>query len=446
MINGLVALCGEEDVLPRLSIALKALGHRAWHGYGIATEREPIKEISTLRKGTKSKIALGCCLSQPIKKEGVAVHGSVYHPEDTNLVDCVKKVMKKGLEASEALSTLDADFAFGGIEDGELYYGRDPLGVRPLYVGRDLSTLGVATEAKALRAIGLASIEAVPPGSIHRASPREVKSRFFRRIKVRPMMELDVKEASEEVLVLLSESVRRRTKGLREAVVAFSGGLDSALLAQLASRFVRVRLLSVFCKKSKDEAQIVRAAEDLGLELEKVQVGEEQVKSEIGMVRRLVESDGEMDLAIGLAFHFVVKRCSSLGSRVLFLGQMADELFGGYDKYARALMDVGEGAAQGMMMRDVFEAHKNNFERDDKATSPYVTTRLPYASIDLVEYALSLPLTMKVGREGVRKGVLREAALKAGLPRAIIEQPKRALQYSTGLQALMTSIIRRDPS
>ncbi|MEM3624204.1 MAG: asparagine synthase-related protein, partial [Nitrososphaerales archaeon] len=105
--------------------------------------------------------------------------------------------------------------------------------------------------------------------------------------------------------------------------------------------------------------------------------------------------------------------------------------------------DMGEEFAEDMMLKDIIEAHKNNFERDEKASSPYTEIRLPYANIDLVKYALSLPLSLKIDPlNDQRKLVLREAAIKAGLPKDIVLKRKKAFQYSSGLQKLLVSFAK----
>ncbi|MCP8303879.1 MAG: hypothetical protein H3Z50_00165 [archaeon] len=435
-INGIVALCGEEDVIPRLISALKSLSHRAWSGYKIVTEDGSSYDISALDK-VRSNLAIGCCLAES-KDYKMALHGTVYHPEGFNFAK-LREVSKEGLgRASELLSQLDGDFTFVMIKDDELIYGRDPLGVKPLYFARDFSTFGVASEIKALKAVGFKNIERVRPGSIHRSSLKRGESFLFSKIMPASPLRVGMDEASDTILNLLSESIRRRVRGLDGVVIGFSGGLDSSLLALITSKLKKVTLLSLYAKGSKDEEDVKDSARSLGLDLEELQIDLEQVRNRIGLVKHLIESDRTMDLAIGLGVHLAAEKCSQMGHKTIFLGQFADELFGGYAKYVRALREMGEESAEKTILQGVLDGHKNNFERDEKASSPYAEVRLPYANIDLVRYALSLPLSLKIGRgEDRRKLVLKEVAMKAGLPRDIILKRKRAFQYSSGLQKLV---------
>ncbi|MCP8317203.1 MAG: hypothetical protein H3Z52_07765 [archaeon] len=439
-INGIVALFGEDDVIPRLIFALKSISHRAKYGYKIITEDESLDNISDFDK-IKSNLAIGCCLSKP-SNDDVAIHGKVYHPEGFELSKRLKEVFEDIEKAPKILSKIDADFAFAGIEDDSLIYGRDPLGIKPLYFSKESRILGIASEIKALKSIGFKNIERIHPGSIHKVSMKGEESLIFDKIEAESKLSVSMDEASDTVLKLLSESIKRRIKGLDRIAIGFSGGLDSSLLALITSKQAKVTLLTIYTKGSRDEG-VINSAKSLGLELEELQIDVKQVKNKIILIQNLIESDRVMDLAIGFGMNLSAERCSQLGCDALFLGQLADELFGGYAKYVRALRENGEEFTEDMMLKDVLDAHKNNFERDEKASSPYTEMRLPYTNIDLVKYALSLPLSLKIGRlDDERKLVLREAAMKAGLPRDIALKRKKAFQYSSGLQKLIVSFAK----
>ncbi|MGQ9718489.1 MAG: asparagine synthase family protein [Nitrososphaerales archaeon] len=436
-INGIVALLGESNVIPSLTLALKSISHRARYGYSIVTEEGSLDDVLALDRA-KSNLAIGCCLSKP-SDDNVAIHGKVYHPEGFDLSKRLKEVFEDIEKAPTILSKLDADFSFAEIKDNSLIYGRDSLGIKPLYFSKESGILGIASEMKALKSIGFENMERVHPGSIHKVSMKGEKSVMFNKIEAGSKLSASMDEASDNVLKLLSESIRRRVRGLNRIAIGFSGGLDSSLLALITSKLAKVTLLSIYTKGSKDE-DVINSAKSLGLELEELQIDVKQVKDKIGLIQNLIESDRFMDLSIGLGMNLSAERCSQIGCDVLFLGQFADELFGGYAKYVRALRERGDEFVEDMMLQDVIDAHKNNFERDEKASSPHTEIRLPYTNTSLVDYALSLPLSLKITTDDQRKLVLKEAAIEAGLPKDIASRRKRAFQYSSGLQKLITSV------
>ena len=70
---------------------------------------------------------------------------------------------------------------------------------------------------------------------------------------------------------------------------------------------------------------------------------------------------------------------------------------------------------------------------------------MPFAAFDLVEYALGLPVDLKFESkaDSLRKLVLRRVALNLGLPASIVDKPKKAVQYSTGINEAVKKIAKK---
>jgi asparagine synthetase B (glutamine-hydrolysing) len=98
------------------------------------------------------------------------------------------------------------------------------------------------------------------------------------------------------------------------------------------------------------------------------------------------------------------------------------------------------------MFNDVVRIHESNLERDLKITGfPDVELRLPFASFELAEFALSLPLECKMEQkpDTLRKLVLRKAALNTGMPSSMVDKPKKAVQYSTGINNAIKRVAKK---
>lgn len=437
MINGIVALIGKSNVIPSLTLALKSISHRAWDGYRILTGDSYLDPYDF--DAVETKVAIGCCLAKKNgKKPKVVVHGKVYHPKGFDFESSVSRSSDDLNELSKALVGLDGDFVFVASKGDSLICGRDPLGSKPLYIGHSSNTIGLASEIKALKSCNLEKIGSVRPGHIYEVRLNSIKCKTYKTLEGSHCIKVDTEEASEVVLRLLTQSIERRIEGSKEVAVGFSGGLDSSLLALLASRFAKIRLISAYTRGSRDESDVKRSAKSLGLEYEVVDINQKKINCNFEHIQNLVESCRIMDISIGLLTNFIARESLNHRCDSLFLGQLADELFGGYARYVRALMQTSKETCQRMLFNDIVNAYSSNLERDEKATSPYVNMILPYAFIDLVDYSLSLPLELKIDeKEDLRKIVLREAAVKAGLPKEIVSKPKKALQYSSGVQKLV---------
>ena len=149
-----------------------------------------------------------------------------------------------------------------------------------------------------------------------------------------------------------------------------------------------------------------------------------------------------MNLSIATIMFLSAKKVKKLKLEGLFVGQLADELFGGYAKYLDS-MEKGKEHVNKMLYNDIRYAYKNNFPRDEKSVSPFSYLFMPYSSINLVDYSIGIPLEFKINQnELIRKKILREAAIISGMDKYIANEPKKAAQYSSGTQNIIRKIIK----
>jgi asparagine synthase (glutamine-hydrolysing) len=84
--------------------------------------------------------------------------------------------------------------------------------------------------------------------------------------------------------------------------------------------------------------------------------------------------------------------------------------------------------------------YKSNLERDFKICNFHgLELRLPFVTNELVRFALSLPVELKLQPTDVtlRKLVLRDVGRNLGLPRSVVDRPKKAIQYATGVSKIL---------
>ncbi len=433
-VSGLAACIGKAGLLAAI---LRQIKHRARAGYIHYTERDALLSESTHHPGDGGVAA---CLRFRAEPPKIPLHGGFYEPKDFNL-DRLGSLLLEGRfdGALEVLKGSDGAYALV-INDGyRLILVRDPLGQKPLYYTKHLGFIAAASERNALERLGYASKE-VPPASIIVLSGKE---EWVYKFSIKPSgVEVRVlDEAAKTVLSLLERSVEARLSVCGETLLGFSGGVDSALLSKLASSVGQVRLVCIGLEGSKDLKWGMKAAEMLGLDVEALIVSIKSVESTAAMLKDMYGHLSPLDLSIAVGVRLMAEHASARGSSTLTLGQLADELFGGYKRYQRAYTTLGPDHVHRLIVNDVIEACKG-FERDENASAPNVELILPYASKDLVEYVLKIDPRLKVSAEQ-RKIVLRRAAELLSLPEEIIEAPKKALQYSTGIYKVVRRLYQR---
>ena len=217
--------------------------------------------------------------------------------------------------------------------------------------------------------------------------------------------------------------------------VGFSGGLDSTVVAATAKRHADVVACSAYVPGAADASRSRMGAEVLGVPLRTVILDREGVLAEARRVRLPFEPS-PMDVSLWCLYSMVARAALEAGSRVILLGQLADELFGGYAKYERTLESEGEGRAREMMDRDVEAFAARGRVRDSAACGQFVEARFPFEEAGVVAFGMSLPVGFRI-RGGVRKAVLRRAAEILGVPAELAGMPKKAAQYSSGVQKLL---------
>jgi asparagine synthase (glutamine-hydrolysing) len=157
-------------------------------------------------------------------------------------------------------------------------------------------------------------------------------------------------------------------------------------------------------------------------------------------VLEVIEEPDPVKLSIAIPVFWAAEKAAAMNCRVMLAGQGADELFGGYKRYVDDYLRFGRERTQEAMFKDVAGMYESNLERDWKACNAHnVELRLPFAARKIAGFALSLPLEVKLEpeKDTLRKLVLRRVAKNLGLPSFIADKPKKAIQYTTGVNQVL---------
>ena len=77
-------------------------------------------------------------------------------------------------------------------------------------------------------------------------------------------------------------------------------------------------------------------------------------------------------------------------------------------------------------------------KRRDSAVAEYFDLKLinPFLEKDFIKLALQIPANYKI-KDKIEKYIVRHYAKLIGLPNELATRPKKAFQYSTGIQSLL---------
>lgn len=376
--------------------------------------------------------------------------GSVYSPVSKSEV--AEKLLNQPQHCETLLQTLiqqtDGDYSFLILKEGRIIAGRDPIGVQPFYYGENEEIVAFSTRRKALWELGIEKALSFPPGNLGVAQKEGIKFKPVRTLTYTAPQCLSIDEASIKLQILLEESIKRRVRELKKVAVAFSGGLDSGVVSFLANKLgAKVNLIHVSMENQPETEEAIAAADALKLPLQIDLFKESDVEKTLPKIVELIEEPDPIKASIGVPFYWTAEKASEAGFKVVLAGQGADELFGGYQRYVSEYCREGKLNVQKTMFNDVRNIYESNLERDLKIMATFdVELRLPFAMYTLAEFAMSLPLMCKMEQKSntLRKLVLRKVALNIGLPKMIADKPKKAVQYSTGINDAVKRIAKKN--
>jgi asparagine synthase (glutamine-hydrolysing) len=170
------------------------------------------------------------------------------------------------------------------------------------------------------------------------------------------------------------------------------------------------------------------------------------VKHVLPEVLWIIEEANPINTSIAIPMYWAAKKAADMDLKVMLAGQGADELFGGYKRYVDCYMLQGEEKTRKNIFNDIIRLHETNLERDFKIFNIHgVELRLPFATYEIAKFALNLPLSLKIGPNAntLRKLVLRRVAQDLGFSQSVATKPKKAIQYTTGINNALERIAKR---
>lgn len=226
--------------------------------------------------------------------------------------------------------------------------------------------------------------------------------------------------------------------------IAFSGGLDSTVLAKLLLDLgYNLHGYVAGMKNSPDLQQASKAAKIIGLKLTKIELSLKDVDSAIKIERKILLELYEKNknklldvnaipISFNLPLYFVAKH--SKESKII-LGQGPDEMLGGYQRHEK--LSKEESIQE---MKSSIHNFLNFGIKQNKANASYFNKQFifPYLSQELINYSLSLPFELRI-----KKQILRDVASSLKLPELLSNHPKQAAQYGSRIMEAMRTLAKK---
>lgn len=221
----------------------------------------------------------------------------------------------------------------------------------------------------------------------------------------------------------------------RRLAVAFSGGVDSSLLARICVDLGKqIKLLTVGFSDSHDLSFSTKIAARLGLEHDIVELDLKGFERDLEQVRKTIGCTNTSHIENCIAYLNIARAAQSAGIKIVLSANGCDELFCGYNGY-RTVYDKGKDAIIKFMEEKISNELALVKEISRVAQGYGVQVRQPFLSPAFLEFAKTIPLDQKIrgADDMMRKHILRQVALSIGVPEESAMKPKKALQYGSSI-------------
>lgn len=353
-------------------------------------------------------------------------------------------VKNRGLGISAMLDVLDGEFAFviHDIQLNRTIIARDPNGVRPLFwcVEDD-----VVYAASLLTCIdGMSNqVTQFPPGHYSVVYHDPLNVRTYSYYNTQSLPHVRIRERDQAIVAIrwaLENAVIKRLDSEREVCALLSGGLDSSLVAAIASRYVRkqgkvLKTFSIGLARSPDTEYAEIASKFIGSDHTTVTLSEEQFLDAIAETISVIESYDVTTVRASVGNYLLCKHISRETScKVVLNGDYSDEVAGGYLYFKNAPDNHSFDRECHRLLRDV--CFFDSLRSDRSISANGLEGRVPFADKNYVSTYLCIDAHLR--NMPIEKQLLREAFHgHAYLPDEVLWRKKEA--FSDGVSQQTTS-------
>ncbi|MEE9511781.1 MAG: asparagine synthase C-terminal domain-containing protein [Nitrosopumilaceae archaeon] len=215
--------------------------------------------------------------------------------------------------------------------------------------------------------------------------------------------------------------------------VAFSGGVDSSLLAKMCTdQGFQVTLLTIGFESSHDIIFSKKVNEFLKLPHHIFEINQQSFDVVSSKIINNIKNDNLSWNENGIAFYYVANLAKDLKIDTVVTANGIDELFCGYNAYREAIKE-GEKKVMELMESKLENETKMMNAINEICSEFNVKIVQPFLNDDFIQFAKKIPVQYKIQNEDdlLRKHIIRDVAKVKGVPEISVIQRKKALQYGS---------------
>ena len=396
-----------------------------------------------------------CLVKNDNKRISLIMNGEIYNHKEleklyklpnTTGSDCeviLHLYVKFGMALT--IDKLDGVFAFVLVDGEDVYFGRDAIGVRPLFYRKSGQEIIVASLPQSLENYQsrFSASKQVPAGCYyHFNRDRLDLIRWYNLPRINNSlsdlhMEYHMYKNIRDILI---KAVSKRLLSDRPIGCLLSGGLDSSLIVSILSRLISPKKLKTFSIGFNENATDIVAARKvaryLNTDHHEVIIS---MKEAFETIPEIVFQTGTYDITTiraSVGMYLICKWIKqNTDIKVLFSGEGADEIFCGYLylHYAPSCEILEEEST-----RLVKELQFFDVLRSDRTVSCHgLELRVPFLDKKVIETALCIPGKFRHPKNRIEKYILRKSFekdenKKSYIPKEILWRRKEGFSDGVG--------------
>uniref|UniRef100_A0A6C0ER39 asparagine synthase (glutamine-hydrolyzing) n=1 Tax=viral metagenome TaxID=1070528 RepID=A0A6C0ER39_9ZZZZ len=339
----------------------------------------------------------------------------------------------KRYEYADMFRRIHGVFAMIISHGDTIIVGRDPYGVRPLFISTSEDRIILSSELKALPSIEFSTVQHFPPGHYAIINKQTLAITYY-SYHIQYISAIPRSSVFSTIRESLITAVRRRMLTERPVAALLSGGLDSSLIASIVQKELKIPLetFSIGFQGSEDLRHARMVADHIGSKHTEIIMTPEEFFNVIPQVIHDIESYDITTVRASVGNWLIAREISRRSNaKVVFNGDGADELLGGYLYFFKSPNETEFEEESDRLLQDI---HMYDVLRSDRCISSHgLEPRTPFLDKDFVDAVKSIPVHMRrPTKNQVEKWVLREAFKDTNLlPEAVLYRKKEA--FSDGV-------------
>ena len=256
-------------------------------------------------------------------------------------------------------------------------------------------------------------------------------------------LETNKERAKRKLKGVIEKAIVSRAGNIRKFGVAFSGGIDSALIAFLCKKHnFSFTCFTIGLENSQDIEQAKIVAEKYNFDLKYKILRLEEFENILKETVNILKNEDIVWVSVGSVLNATAKLALQNNIKTLFSGLGTEELFAGYQRHEEALQNNNFEA----LHKECWNGLKNMWHRDllrDYKVSKHLGIELktPFMDFEVIKAAMqvnpmyklnvqksNIPITEPADN---KKIILREIAEDLGLEKEFSWRKKKAAQYGS---------------